>query len=382
MQRNFGFYLSLFLAALLLASTPAHAAKHSDEYLKGYADAVLKYVLKQTDVDVWASGGTIVLDAKGRDEDGADRLRRDLAELTGVTVELAAKGEKENKHDTGWFPPDELYRAPIADQRWPHFFASYQSFNGDPDVQTAAAVGFGESFGLYRWALGQENAKGEQALVQFGLQFGVFGLFDLEAASFDLINADYFVGPYVSIRDAAKRNAAMLRFYHQSSHLGDEYLLRSQSNRESRLNVSYWALNMLLSHTMPLGPDNKDLDDERLRFYGGGQYILYRDPAWLERWSGQAGAEYVSPKIIDSLGPALGRMDLQTRFVAGLDVQSHEQVNWDPDFSLRAGFQFDTKNDRGRNLRIMAEYYSGHSPHGQFFQRQIDYVGVGAHLNF
>ena len=375
MQRACGFYLSLILAALLLASGAARAATPSDDYLKGYADAVLKHATTVKGARAWASRGIIILDTRGLKVADRERLVAEFTKMmndqAGIEFRLAEKEDRENKLDTGWFPATEIYQAPIADQRWPHFFASLQSFGGDPDVQTAAAVGFGESFGLYRWALGAENGKGGQALVQLGLQFGVFGLFDMAAASYDLINADYFIGPSLSIRDAEKRSAAMLRLYHQSSHLGDEYLLRCQSIRDSRLNVSYEAVNLLLSHTIPLGPE-QDVDGERLRFYGGGQYILHRDPKWLQRWSGQAGSDYVGAKIWPSLRSALGRNNLETRFVAGLDLQSHEQVDWDPDISLRAGLQFGESQNSGRNLRLMAEFYHGHSPHGQFFQREIE----------
>jgi Protein of unknown function (DUF1207) len=30
----------------------------------------------------------------------------------------------------------------------------------------------------------------------------------------------------------------------------------------------------------------------------------------------------------------------------------------------------------------LIEYYKGHSPNGQFFDRKIEYVGPGLHLHF
>jgi hypothetical protein len=47
-----------------------------------------------------------------------------------------------------------------------------------------AAVSFGETFAIYRDRLGS-------GWWEFGVQAGVFALFDLDAPSMDLVNADY-----------------------------------------------------------------------------------------------------------------------------------------------------------------------------------------------
>jgi len=51
----------------------------------------------------------------------------------------------------------------------------------------------------------------------------VFAQFNLDTPSFDLLNADYLVGPELTLRHG--RWSGRVRFYHQSSHLGDEFLL-------------------------------------------------------------------------------------------------------------------------------------------------------------
>jgi hypothetical protein len=45
--------------------------------------------------------------------------------------------------------------------------------------------------------------------------------------------------------------ANMTRIYHQSSHLGDEFLLRGQT--DERINLSYESVNNLLSYHLPAG---------------------------------------------------------------------------------------------------------------------------------
>jgi hypothetical protein len=103
-----------------------------------------------------------------------------------------------------------------------------------------------------------------------GLQAGVFSIFDLDSSSFDLVNADYFVAALGSYGIGGF--SGMARIFHQSSHLGDEFLLRELSSL-NRLNVSYEGVDLKLSY---------DLFDRALRFYGGGGYLFDRDPSSLK----------------------------------------------------------------------------------------------------
>jgi hypothetical protein len=112
---------------------------------------------------------------------------------------------------------------------------------------------------------------------QIGVDAAVFAIFDLDAPSSDLVNADYWLGLPLSYRKNSF--STMLRLYHQSSHLGDEFLLR---NRVDRVNVSYEGVDLRLSY---------DLFKKIVRLYAGGGYILRREPDDLERLSAQGGVE-------------------------------------------------------------------------------------------
>jgi hypothetical protein len=152
-----------------------------------------------------------------------------------------------------------------------------------------------------------------------------------------------------------------VRLYHQSSHLGDEFLLR---NRVDRINVSYEGVDARVSY---------DLFKKVARIYAGGGYILRRDPEDLGRWSAQGGLELRSPRTI---------FRKHMRPVAAVDLQHREDTDWDADVSVRAGVQFEAEKLKDRNLQLMLEYYHGHSPHGQFFDRRIEYWGVGIHFHY
>jgi hypothetical protein len=274
----------------------------------------------------------------------------------GLTVAASASPAAQPKIlkelATGLLPGGELLFKPlIADPRWPHFSAAYQTYLNDKQLKNVAAVSFGETFALYRDRLGA-------GWWEFGIQAGVFALFDLDVESKDLINADYFVGLPVSYR--YQDFSAMFRLFHQSSHLGDQFLL---NNRVNRLNLSYEAVDLKLSY---------ELFDDVLRVYGGGGYIFRRDPVSLKPGSVQYGLEFRSPWP----GP-----DAKWHPIAAVDIKNQEENGWRSDVSLRAGVQLDGVLVT-RNLQLLLEYFRGHSPNGQFYKQTIDYIGLGAHFHF
>ncbi len=256
----------------------------------------------------------------------------------------------EKERFTGMLPPTELFDPLLADPRWPHFSASVQAYQNDEELETVGSANLGTSFALFGW----ETLGGQW---QLGLQAGVFSIFDLDSDSQVLINADYLVGLPLSVRYGLF--SAHVHLYHQSSHLGDEFLLR---NRAERINLSYEAVELLFS---------LDILADILRIYGGGARLISTEPD-LEKHSVQGGMELTSPS------PLFGEV---YPVVAG-DVQTFEETDWDENYSVRAGF--DIRNDlfANRRLQIMFEYFNGHSPNGQFFERNIEYYGGGLHFYF
>ena len=354
------------------------AAPGADGYIEGYAAAVLDREFRVTAPSLRVQNGVITVSAT--DLAGLDRSRviAALGRVRGaarveivnaaagvagatpgpqaLTVAASASPAVQPKvlkePATGFLPAGELLFKPlIADPRWPHFSASYQAYLNDKQLKDVAAVSFGETFALYRDRLGA-------GWWEVGIQAGVFALFDLDASSKDLINADYFVALPASYR--YQDFSAMVRLFHQSSHLGDEFLLH---NRVQRVNLSYESVDLKLSY---------DLFDSVIRVYGGGGYIVRRDPSSLKPGSVQYGLEFRSPLP----GP-----NAKWHPIAAVDVKNHEENNWNADYSLRAGVQFDSVL-MTRNLQVLIEYFRGHSPNGQFYKQTIDYIGLGAHFHF
>ena len=256
------------------------------------------------------------------------------------------------------FPQDQIFCPIIADPKEPRSFASLLQ-GTFPSIEkpsgkgtTIGSVGLGDSFGLVRWG-GPTAGEG----VQLDVVGAIFAQFDLDSESNDLINADYIIGLPLTIRRSGFSIRA--RVYHQSSHLGDEYLLRS--SQIQRENLSFESVELLASQE--IGP---------LRVYGGGERIFRRDPETVKPKLLHAGAELRSGRA----GPV--------QLVGGIDLKTTEQHNWSQALSGRVGLEVARTAPGGHPVRlvtIMLEMYKGPSPYGQFFQEDISYVGVGIHFS-
>jgi hypothetical protein len=241
----------------------------------------------------------------------------------------------------------------LADPKAMRTFVSYQrgEFPKVTGAKDLGAIGIADGIGLVRIG-GPRPGEG----VQLGVEAGVFAQFDLGAPSDDLVNADYVVGFPLTFR--VRDFSGRFRVYHQSSHLGDEFLGRTEIVNAG---LSFEAVEAILS-----------LEIEALRVYAGGEYLLSgAEPDTLEPMVAHAGLEL-------RVGPLRG-----ARLVAALDVKSSEQRDWDPAYSVRAGVEIAygrSPDHPPRLLSIVGEYYDGPSPYGQFFLDETRFYGVGIHF--
>jgi hypothetical protein len=257
-------------------------------------------------------------------------------------------------------PRGDVFCPLLADPKGQRSFVSYLRETGDDGDMDVGSVGISDMFGLVRVG-GSKPGNG----VQLSVAGSVFAQFDLNTSTYDLINADYMIGFPITIR--ADRFSMRLRIYHQSSHLGDEFLLRENNPDFQRENISFESAEAIVS-----------LDGGPLRVYGGGEYLLRREPSDLERSLLHGGIELRPARRLARFGTVAG-----VRFVAAGDVKASEQQDWDPAISVRTGFEFDRPRDTdlpGRRWGLLFEAYDGPSPYGQFFRGDVRYYGVGIHF--
>lgn len=330
-----------------------------DAFIRGYATSILERELALRPSSVEVSGGVLTL---LEDELGAvprEKVVSVLGRIRGVREVRFAPGGRGIRTSgpatgDGWslFPDARLFAPLVADPRCPHFGLSALSFtrSGFPELGWVAAASLGESFEVVGW---ESEALGRFSL---GLQPAVFALFDLEAESLDLVNADYRLGLPIDWR--AGIVSAELRVQHQSSHLGDEFLL--DHPEIERVNLSYESVELLASVDVAPG-----------RLYGGAGRIFHSEPD-LDPWTLQGGVEWVLPAWFgDALSP-----------LVAVDLKSREETGWSPDLSLRAGVEFASPAKQRRRVQLMVEYFRGRNPNGQFYAERVEYLGAGLHVHF
>lgn len=361
-----GSALGPFLLLVFFLGPFPGAVLASDDFIAGYASAILEHEFSITDAKIAIQDGLIVVTIKTLGKVDRGKVVSALKQIPGVThVDIregdpAATPAEADAVQTiipasrsKWLPREFLFSPLHADPRWAQFGASYRHFTQGLSLSGVFSANFGETFSIYR---NRAPFGGEW---DFGIQAGVFSIFDISSASIDLVNADYRVGFVSSYRNG--RFSAFTRLQHQSSHLGDEFLLSNP--QVARVNLSYEELDFKLSYEL----------FSWLRVYGGGGVIVHRQPNDLGRGTTQWGVELTSSRTYWG-----GRL----RPVAYADFQCNERTNWDINRSIVAGVQFENARIGNRQIQLLAEYYAGPSPDGQFYTQRVSWYGIGVHLYF
>ena len=299
--------LTLPLVMLLFPSPPAVAVyRAGDEFLTGYVSSILErdlrwerdsYILKIVN---GVATITLFKDDPMRQE-AADKQLRTIDGLQGISivvkpadtgkpravsrfVGLAGEGET--------FPTGDVFRPLIAYPKQPQFSVNINRFKSSSVRYTMAAVSFGETFGIYRF-FGSSDGDG----LQLSVEGAIFAQFNLDTHSYDLINADYTIGIPVTYRHGD--NSLRFRIYHQSSHLGDEFL--QSINPPERVNLSYEAIELIYSREW-----------RGWRVYGGGEYLIHKEPDDLKPMSAHGGIEYRGSKTLVWNGMPIGGVDMKS----------------------------------------------------------------------
>ncbi|MEW6601764.1 MAG: DUF1207 domain-containing protein [Nitrospirota bacterium] len=359
---------------LFMLATGPYASSDDDDYIRGYAASVLEREFNIPSASLTVKDGVIYLNSAelaGVDSGGLISV---LLKIKGVErveiVQAAGDAPKDVYHEsfkadlkkaeTGQddlfkekgSTKDRIFDPLMADPRWPHFSMSYQTYIDNGEFGNVFAASFGETLPFYK---GDGPFGGRW---QLGIQAGGFIIHDLDTASWDLINEDYRGGVVLYYRKDAW--SGLFSIYHNSSHVGDEYLLH---NHVDRVNFSYEAAQVKVSYDI----------SRAYRVYGGAEYLFSPDPKDLKRWITQFGAEFRCP---------LTYFNGLLRPMAGIDVKNRQENDWHREVSLAAGFKLESENTLWNKINIMLEYYNGNSPNGQFHENYIEYWAVASHFYF
>ena len=328
----------------------------NDNYLKGYLISILEQNLNWQEgtyqLEVKDSVATIIV----KDINCVEVIR---AKQVLSTVSLLTDYNFINESDTSLinlpayiqYPRGDYFKPVIADIKEPQFFISLMNMSAAQGDFVLGSVGLGQSFGLYRWPISETNNG-----IQLNFFMSLFSQFNMDTSSDDLLNSDYLVGFPLSFKHG--NITGRLTFYHQSSHLGDEFLLSGDA--PPRVNLSLEAFDLRIAY-----------DIGNWRGVVGAIKIIRHDPSDLKERRALVALDYRNP----------GPIFKNSRFIAGVQTIWDEELEWNSGTSLKFGLEIGQSYPHRQGTRIMVEAYNGFIPFGQFYTDNTDYYGLGIYFD-
>ncbi|AAF38125.1 conserved hypothetical protein [Chlamydia pneumoniae LPCoLN] len=249
-----------------------------------------------------------------------------------------------------WLPQNTILFSPlIADPRQVTNSAGIR-FNEKVVGNRVGATIFGGDFILLRLF----DVSRFHVDCDFGIQGGVFSVFDLDHPESCMVNSDFFVAGLWS--GAIDKWSFRFRLWHLSSHLGDEFILTHPNF--PRFNLSDEGVDLFISFRYT----------PQIRLYGGCGYIVSRDLTFPERpFYCEWGAE------LRPFGLREGNLHAQPIFAMHFRCWEEQKFGLDQSYIL--GMEWAKFQEIGRKIRAVLEYHQGFSKEGQFIREPCNYYG-------
>lgn len=228
------------------------------------------------------------------------------------------------------------------------YSVGYRSY--DKVFRSSLPISIGDQFSIYQFKLDSSCAR-----LYFGIEACVWAVFEAKTKSLSLINADYFVALPLTYIDG--RFSARLRVFHQSSHLGDEFLLEHPQLR--RVNPSMEGLDLAFAYE-PI--------DKFVVFIGSTTVFRSDDSFKVKPHNIYYGFNYFLNFAKIQLCNAEAIPYIATYFI------NQENNHWNFDSNVAIGYQWDKYY--GRKLRIYVQGHDGYSAEGQFARKKSKYVSI------
>jgi hypothetical protein len=245
-----------------------------------------------------------------------------------------------------FFPDVRSFEPPLATPRVAGFAGRLISESiGDDQFgdEREADVTIGEDFPLLALRRGPRPIT-----LGFGVQAS--GRFSLDDSKSALISNDWQVG--FNIFADLSPWVIDLQLYHESSHLGDEYIKRFGASRLD------WTREVLMAWV------GYETGKVRLMVSTGNVLV---DELDLSPWLASAG--------LDFRGGAITVLGQRAHLIAGVFGEGASETDWRLSTSLKAGIAFPGSRV-GRELRLSLIGHDGLSTQRQFYRSSSRYFGV------
>lgn len=250
----------------------------------------------------------------------------------------------------GWtvLPEGLIYRSYLAGVKESRFASVWLN---DPGFGNLWDSTLGGRAGLLRY--GNHSAIAPQGL-QIDLEGAGMPRLGLEENRRELVSSDFRFGVPITIGDGVWQYK--LAYYHLSSHLGDEFMLRTG-----------WERNDFTLDVIVLGASYFPI--ENVRLYGEAGYA-FNTGGGAKPWEFQFGAEFAPAYATGSRGAPFMAVNAHLR----------EEVDFGGYVALQAGWCW--RNPVGRLFRVGVQYLNGHSPQYEFFTLHEEQIGAGIWYDF
>lgn len=250
-----------------------------------------------------------------------------------------------------WFPEaNELFRPLLADPSEVKTAGEYFRLHGLDNVDFSV----GRAWGIKRW----KPQAGSTTSLQWNLAGVVLPRFLVSLNINQLEAINFFLNTPVEMRHGRFSGRGTL--FHESSHLGDNFIKRTH---QSSITFSREGLQLLLAFE----------PTQLVRVYGGGTYLLHAIPL-VGSMTLQGGMELRTPRWRLFRNHDCWWYLLQ-------DLQAKEEVGWAVNTDVQLGASFGFTHVR-RRLRLFTNFFHGHSPFGQFFDKEEQRLGIGVSFDF
>lgn len=247
---------------------------------------------------------------------------------------------------------DQLFHRLLADPRQPQTTVRYYRLGG----LNLADVALGNTWGMARWHI--PGAGGDDWHFQLNVAGMGYSRFKLSGAVNEFQTIDFFLNFPLEVRRG--RFSAQVMGFHESSHLGDDYIRRTGS---TGFRYSIEGFRTVASYELL----------PTLRVYGGGTGLFHAIPD-------------------DQDGALQYGFEVRSKDLGWLP-QHESWVYLAQDFKNygRSGWNLNSKTDLGlrvgvpkvvRDLRVHVGYFGGRSEYGQFYKNREHYWDTGVTFDF
>ena len=316
------------------ADTPSSrtAPSSPNRYLPGAAEAPRRYLFPTTDPTRPS--------LKEEFEEATSVLRERRPE---VVREYAVPRDEYRDWTLQGLPDGLVYKSYLAGVKEPR---NASVFNYDSQQGWIWDIAIGARVGIVRF--GTDDPVRPEGF-QLDIEGAAMPRLDLEQER-DLISVDFRAG--VPLTYGIGPWSTKLAFYHISSHVGDEFLIRNPGF--NRLNYSRDVLVFGQSYYV----------HHDVRVYGEVGYATYTDVA--EPWEFQFGLDY-SPLVESGVRGS--------PFFA-VNTALRQEVGFGGDVVVQAGWQW-RPTASGKLFRAGVQYFNGKSDQFSFYDENENKVGLG-----